>query len=222
MTSVEFYVDGVLAATDNSAPYSFSWNTLTASNGSHSLSSKAYDAAGNNGTSASVSVTVNNPTGDTTPPVISGPAAFTVAIPASVANGSTVTVRARARDNGGNLSDERTIVLTIGDSAPPATAILAPAAGAQVAPGQAVTLTVRVTDDTAARMGLAVSRRVSKRAVQRNRLKRLARDSFRRHRANLGPVDILIIARSAAVSIAGPELLLDLEMLWSKLPRAQR
>lgn len=71
VTSVEFYVDGVLAATDNSAPYSFSWNTLSASNGSHSLSSKAYDAAGNNATSASVSVTVNN-SADTTPPVISG------------------------------------------------------------------------------------------------------------------------------------------------------
>ena len=71
VTSVEFYVDGVLASTDSSAPYSFSWNTLTASNGSHSLSSKAYDAAGNSGTSASVSVTVNN-AADTTPPVISG------------------------------------------------------------------------------------------------------------------------------------------------------
>ena len=83
------------------------------------------------------------------PPITSGPATFTVTIPASAANGSTVTVRARARDNGGNLSDERTIVLTIGDAASPSTTILAPAAGAQVAPGQAVTFTVRVTDDTA-------------------------------------------------------------------------
>ena len=40
-------------------------------------------------------------------------------------------------------------MLTIGDAASPATTILAPAAGAQVAPGQAVTFTVRVTDDTA-------------------------------------------------------------------------
>ena len=60
-----------------------------------------------------------------------------------------MSVRVRARDNGGNLSDERTIVLTIGDAAPPVATVLAPAAGAQVAPGQTVAFTVRVTDDTA-------------------------------------------------------------------------
>ena len=80
----------------------------------------------------------------------------------------------------------------------------------------------RITDDTAARMGLAVSRRVSKLAVQRNRLKRLARESFRHNRAALGPVDVLVIARSAAVAVPGSELLADLDLLWSKLPRAQR
>jgi len=80
----------------------------------------------------------------------------------------------------------------------------------------------RITEDTAARLGLAVSRRVSKLAVQRNRLKRLARESFRRNRSALAPVDILIIARSAAVTAPGSELLADLELLWSRLPRAQR
>jgi M6 family metalloprotease-like protein len=73
VTSVEFYVDGVLAATDNSAPYSFAWNTTSVADGSHSLSSKAYDAAGNAGTSPAVTVNVSNEVVvDTTPPVISG------------------------------------------------------------------------------------------------------------------------------------------------------
>ena len=80
----------------------------------------------------------------------------------------------------------------------------------------------RSTEDTVARLGLAVSRRVSKLAVQRNRLKRLARESFRRHRANLAGVDVLLIARSAAVAASGSELLADLELLWSRLPRVQR
>lgn len=80
----------------------------------------------------------------------------------------------------------------------------------------------RSNEDTAARLGLAVSRRVSKLAVQRNRLKRLVRDSFRRNRAVLAPVDLLVIARSAAVTVPGSELLADLELLWSRLPRAQR
>ncbi|WP_325279326.1 ribonuclease P protein component [Tahibacter sp.] len=80
----------------------------------------------------------------------------------------------------------------------------------------------RNTEDTAARLGLAVSRRVSKLAVQRNRLKRLVRESFRRNRALLAPIDILVISRSAAVTVPGSELLADLEQLWSRLPRAQR
>jgi M6 family metalloprotease-like protein len=72
VTKVEFYVNGTLAATDTSSPYSFSWNTTTVANGSHTLSSKAYDGAGNVGSSASVSVNVSNSTADTTGPVISG------------------------------------------------------------------------------------------------------------------------------------------------------
>jgi beta-lactamase superfamily II metal-dependent hydrolase len=68
VTSVEFYLDNVLQSTDTTSPYSWSWNTTTATNASHSLTSKAYDAASNVGTSSVVSVTVNN----TTPPPPNG------------------------------------------------------------------------------------------------------------------------------------------------------
>jgi leucyl aminopeptidase len=60
VTRVELYVDGTLAGTDTSSPYSFAWNTTTVANGSHSLSTRAFDAAGNFGDSASVPVTVSN------------------------------------------------------------------------------------------------------------------------------------------------------------------
>ena len=60
VTKVEFYLDGALKSTDTTSPYSWSWDTTTATNGSHSLTSKAYDAAGNTGTSPAVSVTVSN------------------------------------------------------------------------------------------------------------------------------------------------------------------
>ena len=56
------------------------WNTTTAANGAHTLSSKAYDAAANIGTSANVGVTVSN-VADTTPP--SAPANLTASIPTS-------------------------------------------------------------------------------------------------------------------------------------------
>lgn len=61
VTRVELYVDGTLTGTATAAPYSFAWNTTTVANGSHAITSKAYDDAGNVGTSAAVSVSVSNP-----------------------------------------------------------------------------------------------------------------------------------------------------------------
>lgn len=60
VTKVEFYVDGVLLGFDATAPYSIAWNTHNATNGSHDLTTIAYDAAGNTGTSTVVNVTVDN------------------------------------------------------------------------------------------------------------------------------------------------------------------
>ena len=62
ITKVEFYVNGSLMGTDTASPYSFSWNTASAANGSYTLIAKAYDAAGNVGQSANITVTVNNTT----------------------------------------------------------------------------------------------------------------------------------------------------------------
>jgi chitodextrinase len=67
VAKVELLVDGTIKATDTTAPYTFTWDTGTAVNGSHSVAAKAFDAAGNSA-SAAVSVTVSNPTPDTTPP----------------------------------------------------------------------------------------------------------------------------------------------------------
>lgn len=54
VVSVALYVDGVLNATDTSAPFSFKWSHV--SSGSHTLRAVARDAAGNSGTSALVTV----------------------------------------------------------------------------------------------------------------------------------------------------------------------
>ena len=68
-----------------------------------------------------------------------------------------------------------------------------------------------------ARLGLAVSRRVSTRAVRRNRIKRIARDSFRKIRASLPRVDILLIARTSADAEDNDALRADLEALWKRV-----
>ena len=68
-----------------------------------------------------------------------------------------------------------------------------------------------------ARLGLAVSRRVSTNAVRRNRIKRIARDSFRKVRATLPVLDILLIARESADAHDNATLRADLEALWLRL-----
>ncbi|HEX6613102.1 MAG TPA: ribonuclease P protein component [Rhodanobacteraceae bacterium] len=68
-----------------------------------------------------------------------------------------------------------------------------------------------------ARMGLAVSRRVSKRAVDRNRIKRNARESFRLARARLPAFDLLLIARQQAAAAPAAALRADLDAAWFRL-----
>ena len=68
-----------------------------------------------------------------------------------------------------------------------------------------------------ARLGLAISRRVSKSAVHRNRIKRVARDSFRRVRDRLRDVDVLLIARASADAEDNAGLRDDLARLWERI-----
>ena len=72
VAKVEFYIDGTLKSTDTTSPYSYSWDTTTISNGTHSLTAKAYDKATpvNIATTAAITVTVNNP--DTQAPTAPG------------------------------------------------------------------------------------------------------------------------------------------------------
>jgi hypothetical protein len=68
VAGVQFFADGTAIGTeDTTAPYSVAWNTAAVANGSHSLTARARDAAGNNRTSAAVTVTVSNapPSGTT-------------------------------------------------------------------------------------------------------------------------------------------------------------
>jgi len=69
VTRVQFFIDGALLGQATS-PFSYTWNTLTTYNGSHSVYVRAYDAAGNYSTTALAALMVSNGGGstDTTPP----------------------------------------------------------------------------------------------------------------------------------------------------------
>lgn len=69
VTGVQFKVDGNnVGAQDTTSPYSVAWNTTTFTNGSHTITAVASDAAGNTATSAAVIVTVSNATPPPPPP----------------------------------------------------------------------------------------------------------------------------------------------------------
>jgi len=58
---VQILLDGVAVGTEQTGPsYSLSWNTTTVTNGIHTLSARARDAAGNTTVSPNVSVTISN------------------------------------------------------------------------------------------------------------------------------------------------------------------
>ncbi|HEX8536295.1 MAG TPA: Ig-like domain-containing protein, partial [Cystobacter sp.] len=59
VTQVVFYDGGSVIGTDTTAPYSVSWSLLGVSKGTHTLTARAQDAAGNVTTSAPISVKVN-------------------------------------------------------------------------------------------------------------------------------------------------------------------
>jgi Big-like domain-containing protein len=93
VVGVQFQLDGGnLGAEDTAAPYSVTWNSATASIGTHTLTATARDAAGNAATSAAVTVTVP----DTTPPTVS----ITSPAPGATVSG-VVSIAAAASDNVG-------------------------------------------------------------------------------------------------------------------------
>ncbi|MGH3858069.1 Ig-like domain-containing protein, partial [Actinokineospora sp.] len=98
VAGVQFQLDGAdLGAEDTASPYTVTWNSTTATNGSHTLTARARDAAGNTTTSATVSVTVSNAAPDPTPPTVS----ITAPAGGATVSGTAVPVSADAADNVG-------------------------------------------------------------------------------------------------------------------------
>jgi ribonuclease P protein component len=69
---------------------------------------------------------------------------------------------------------------------------------------------------TRARLGISVSKRVAAHAVERNRIKRIARDSFRRLRLQLPPGDYVLLAQRDAAGASSEALRAALATLWQR------
>ncbi len=73
VTQMQLLIDGTLVASNtNSTSLTFSWSTDSVANGTHTIVSKAFDAAGNVGASSTITVTVSNSTPSTTELMVDG------------------------------------------------------------------------------------------------------------------------------------------------------
>jgi ribonuclease P protein component len=69
------------------------------------------------------------------------------------------------------------------------------------------------------RLGIIVAKKNVKLAVQRNRIKRLLRESFRNKRDSLPNLDIVVLAKKGADLVNNQESAQELDYLWRKLVR---
>ncbi|MCY1265455.1 Ribonuclease P protein component [compost metagenome] len=86
-------------------------------------------------------------------------------------------------------------------------------------PGKHVLLLARENGLDHPRLGLVIGKKNVKLAVERNRLKRIIRESFRHNQESLGGLDIVIIARRGLGDMENPELHLQFGKLWKRLLR---
>jgi ribonuclease P protein component len=78
----------------------------------------------------------------------------------------------------------------------------------------------RVNDHPTARIGFAIAKKQISLAVGRNRVRRLARESFRHQRDNFPGVDIVLLAKTAAGKASNEQLFKSLEKHWLKINQA--
>ena len=79
---------------------------------------------------------------------------------------------------------------------------------------------VRPNYEDNSRLGMAVSRQVDKKAVGRNRIKRVVRESFRHHNFfQKACLDIVILPRRETAMMSNQQLFQSLQGHWSRLEK---
>ena len=69
----------------------------------------------------------------------------------------------------------------------------------------------------AGRLGLVIAKKRARRAVDRNRIKRIIRESFRHSQQDLAGKDIIVLARDPAAKADRASLFKSLQHHWQKL-----
>lgn len=86
-------------------------------------------------------------------------------------------------------------------------------------PGKNVLLLARENGLNHPRLGLVIGKKSVKLSVERNRLKRLIRESFRQHQSLLGGWDIVVVARKGFAEAENVEITRQFGKFWKRLQR---
>lgn len=78
-------------------------------------------------------------------------------------------------------------------------------------------IVARMNDMSGPRLGLAVATKIAGSSVERNRIRRLIRESFRLRQRQLPALDIVVSARARARGARNAELTASLDTLWDRL-----
>lgn len=76
------------------------------------------------------------------------------------------------------------------------------------------TVLARLNGGRPARIGLVISKKCGRRAVNRSRLKRVARESFRQRRHDLHGIDLIVLCRHGASVSSNSRLFSSLSVHW--------
>ena len=68
-----------------------------------------------------------------------------------------------------------------------------------------------------ARLGLAIAKKHTRRAVDRNRIKRLVRENFRHSKAALAGYDLVVMAKPGTASFSNLNLSNSLQAHWQQI-----
>jgi ribonuclease P protein component len=79
------------------------------------------------------------------------------------------------------------------------------------------TILVTSNPDSKNRLGMAIAKKRVKLAVQRNRMKRLTRESFRKNQHKLPAVDLVVMVKSGIDKLDNTEVTQQLEKIWRKI-----
>lgn len=69
------------------------------------------------------------------------------------------------------------------------------------------------------RLGLAIAKKNLPKAVDRNRVKRLVRDTFRKQSCKDKGIDVVVLSRNPIVNMDNTQILKQLDILWRQVQK---